>query len=178
MAADLSVLDPSFKAKVSKLVIACKRRGCEMRPNIGRRDPVEQARLWRQSRSREEIQSKIAELNNAGAKFLAKCIDKAGPQSGAHVTNALPGFSWHQWDVALDCFWVVDGKAEWSTRKLVDGLNGYQVYADEAEKLGLTAGGHWATFKDWAHVQLNAAASPAKEMSLQEIDGAMKSRFG
>ncbi|GAK49224.1 hypothetical protein U14_00443 [Candidatus Moduliflexus flocculans] len=53
-----------------------------------------------------------------------------GPQYGDPVTNALPGCSWHQWNEAVDLFWVIDGKAEWSSKKkimLQDGssVNGY-----------------------------------------------------
>ena len=79
---------------------------------------------------------------------------------------------------ALDCFWVVDGRAEWSTVKKVNGLNGYHVYAEEAEELELTAGGHWTTLKDWPHVQVRAASSPGKIMSINQIDEGMRARFG
>jgi len=178
MAADLSVLVQPFRAKVGSLIDACARRGCELRPCMARRSPFDQAKLWRQSRSIEEITKKIDTLKAAGAPFLAKCIDQVGPQSGSLVTHAPPGFSWHQWDEAVDCFWVVRGAAEWSTRRLINGLNGYQVLADEAEKLGLTAGGHWKSLKDWPHVQLRPAAAPSDAMSVKDIDTAMKQRFG
>lgn len=178
MAADLDKLVPEFKPLVLQLVGRCQERGVEMRPNNGLRDPFEQARLWRQSRSTEEIQAKIAEFERAGAGFLAQCLRSVGPQHGDHVTDTPPGFSWHQWGEALDCFWVVDGKAEWSTQRLVDGVNGYRVFADEAETLGLTAGGHWKKFKDWPHVQLRPASNVGSVMSVAEIDVAMQARFG
>jgi peptidoglycan LD-endopeptidase CwlK len=178
MAADLSVLIPPFKAKVASLLPACAKRGCIMRPYVARRDPLEQARLWRQSRSIEEIEAKVAAFNDAGATFLAKCIDQVGPQAGRLVTKAPPGFSWHQCDEAVDCFWLVDGVAEWSIQKLSGGVNGYRVFAEEAEKLGLTPGGPWAKLKDWPHVQFRADATPAEAMSLLDIDKAMKERFG
>ena len=178
MAADLEKLEPELKTKVLKLLERCQDRGIVMRPNNGLRDPFEQARLWRQSRSIEEIQAKIKELDAKGAHFLAECIRSVGPQHGGHVTNTPPGISWHQWGEALDCFWLVDGKAEWSTQKLVNGLNGYKVYADEAEVVGLTPGGHWKSFKDWPHVQLRKASNASSVMSLAEIDTTMKARFG
>jgi hypothetical protein len=94
------------------------------------------------------------------------------------VTGALPGTGWHQWGEAVDCFWALDGRAEWSTSRLVDGVNGYRFYADKAKVLGLTAGGFWRTLKDWPHVQLRSAASPvAAGMTLAEIDGVMRERF-
>jgi hypothetical protein len=178
MAVDLNQLVEEFRRTVKSLIANCDRRGIEMRPNAGVRTPFDQARLWRQSRTTEEIMDKIGDFRTAGADFLAFCLESVGPQHGDPVTNALPGFSWHQWGEAIDCFWVVDGRAEWSTVKKVNGLNGYHVYADEAEALELTAGGHWATFKDWPHVQMRAASSPGKIMSIGEIDEEMRTRFG
>lgn len=96
-----------------------------MRPNAGLRDPFEQAKLWRQSRSIEEILAAIDELRSVGAPFLAHCLESVGPQHGDPVTNAPPGYSWHQWGEAVDCFWLLGGKAEWSSTKKVGGLNAY-----------------------------------------------------
>ena len=63
-----------------------------------------------------------------------------GPQKGDPVTNAIPGLSWHQWGEAVDCFWVVNNKAVWDLETVVNGLNRFMVYANEAKKLGLDAG--------------------------------------
>jgi hypothetical protein len=178
MAADLEILVPAFRNKVNALVQACEHRGIIMRPSTSRRDPLEQARLWRQSRTIEQIKAKIASLRAAGAGFLADCIEEVGPQHGKPVTNAIPGLSWHQWDEAVDCFWVLGNEAEWSTSKLVNGVNGYHIYAEEAHRLGLNAGGTWHAFQDWPHVQFRQAASPDDAMSLKEINDEMKHRFG
>ena len=175
---DISALVNEFRSKVVALLERCTARGTPMRHYATLRSPLDQARLWRQSRSKEEIEAKIAELNNQSAPFLADCIARAGRQDGDPVTNAIPGLSWHQWGEAVDCFWLVDGEAEWSIRKEINGLNGYKVYAEEAQAAGLTAGGLWSSFKDWPHVQLRSAASPLKVMSLIEIDRTMKERFG
>jgi hypothetical protein len=152
--------------------------GIEMRPFCTIRDPFEQARLWGQSRTKEEIAVKITRFQKAGADFLAYCLESAGPQHGRHATNALPGFSWHQWGEALDCMWIIDSKAEWSVQKKVGGLNGYRYYAEIAAGAGLTPGGLWKRFKDWPHVQLRPAGTPAKIMSIAEINAEMKKRFG
>jgi len=178
MAANLDLLNPQLKAKVITLISRCANRGFVMRPNNGLRDPFAQARLWRQSRSIEEITRKINEFSAQGAHFLAECLRSVGPQHGDHVTDAPPGFSWHQWGEALDCFWLLDGKAEWSIKKLVGGQNAYRVYADEAATLGLTAGGHWKTLKDWPHVQLPSDASPLTSLTVLDIDAAMEAGFG
>lgn len=178
MAADLSLLVPGFSKSVETLLGKCRARGVEMRPYFTVRSPFEQAKLWRQSRATEEIVAKLAELKKAGAHFLLHCLDSVGPQAGRHVTNAPPGYSWHQWGEAVDCFWAVAGRAEWSTQKKIKGRNGYRVYADEAKKLHLAAGGLWSSLKDWPHVQLRAASSPGELMTVVEIDAAMRERFG
>jgi peptidoglycan L-alanyl-D-glutamate endopeptidase CwlK len=175
---DLQDLIPEFRQKLEKLLKNCLKRGVEMRPYQTLRDPFEQAKYWRQSRSRERITAKIQELKNSGAEFLAYCLESVGPQSGDPVTNALPGLSWHQWGEAVDCFWLVDGNDEWSPNKKVNGVNGYRVYAEEAQKLGLTAGGLWTSIKDWPHVQLQSFSNPLGLYSLPEIDQIMKERFG
>jgi len=177
MAANLNTLEPNFRAKAETLIANCKSNGIEMRPYWALRSPPEQAKVWRQSRTIEEITQKIAELKENKAFYLAECLLNAGPQYGKFCTNAIPGLSWHQWGEAMDCFWVVENNAEWSTRILINGINGYSRYAELAENLGLTAGGHWANLKDWAHVQLRSERSPLNSFSISEIDQTMKKRF-
>jgi hypothetical protein len=177
MAADLNLLVPDFMEKAATLLQNCLGRGIEMRPNEGLRDPFIQAKYWRQSRTKEVIQLKIAELRSEGADFLAHCIESVGPQHGDPVTNSIPGLSWHQWGEALDCFWVVKGKAIWDLTTVVNGLNGFMVYADEAKKLGLDAGLFWKSLRDSPHVQLRKAANPTRLYSLKEINKTMKQRF-
>lgn len=178
MPIDSSLLVPDFKDKLKSLLDACNGQGVEMRPYFGIRSPFEQAKLWRQSRAHEEIEQKIAWLRAQGASFLADCLESVGPQNGPPVTNAIPGLSWHQWGEAADCAWVVDGKTEWSTQRKVGGINGYRVYAGQAVELGLDPGGLWKSLKDWPHVQLRKASSPAKLYSLKDIDKMMKEKFG
>jgi hypothetical protein len=177
MAVSLEGLELAMRERLAELLGHCAEGGVEMRAYMALRTPLEQAKLWRQSRALEEILAKIAELRRQGARYLARCLDAAGPQNGPHVTDAPPGLSWHQWGEAVDCFWVVDRKAEWSTRRLVNRLNGYQRYASDAAGLGLTAGGHWPRFKDWPHVQLRPGNSPLTVMTLAEIDGQLAERF-
>jgi peptidoglycan LD-endopeptidase CwlK len=171
-------LDTEFGQKLNGLLSACAEQQVIMRPFFRIRSPLDQAKLWRQSRTREEIKRKIDWLHNQRATFLADCIELVGPQHGPPATDAIPGLSWHQWGEAADCLWVVDGKAEWSSKKQVNGKNGYQVYADQAAALGLDPGGHWQSLKVWPHVQLRRLASPEKLYSLAEIDQTMHERFG
>jgi peptidoglycan LD-endopeptidase CwlK len=152
-------------------------KSIEMRVYYTVRDPFEQGKLWRQSRSTEEINAKLKELKNSGANFLANCIESVGKQYGEHVTNAIPGLSWHQWGEAIDSVWIVNKEAEWSTKVKVNGVNGYVIYANEAINLGLDAGHYWTKIKDSPHVQLSSLASPLKRFSLVDIDREMKRRF-
>ncbi|MDJ1466536.1 M15 family metallopeptidase [Cytophagaceae bacterium DM2B3-1] len=178
MAASLDVLTPEFKEKAQALLENCKLRGVVMRPNETLRSPFVQARYWRQSRTIEEIRKKINELKQKNALFLAHCLEVVGPQHGDHVTNAIPGLSWHQWGEAMDCFWVVNNEAVWSATEVVNGINGYMIYAGEAKKLGLDAGYFWKSFPDIPHVQLRKASNPAKVFDLLAINDAMEQTFG
>ncbi|NAS30672.1 hypothetical protein GTQ40_06790 [Flavobacteriaceae bacterium R38] len=174
----LESLEPDFKNKVIIVLEKCQQLGIEMVPYFGIRDPFIQAELWRQSRSTSEINAKIKFLEKKGAPFLAHCISSIGPKHGKWVTNAIPGLSWHQWGKAVDCYWRINRRAEWSPEYFNSkGLNGYMVYAACAKKEGLTAGGFWKNFKDWPHVQESSANNPLKTYSYQEIDEIMESKF-
>jgi hypothetical protein len=167
-------IDPLFEAKLRPLLADLAAAGTIMRPYFGVRDCVTQAKLWRQSRSSTTVNAKIAELRAKGAHYLADAIVKAGPQSGQHVTNAIPGYSWHQHGSAMDCVWMRDGTEEWSPD--VDGpKNGYRLYAAAAPSHGLTS---LASINDWGHVQLHAAGSPSGQYTLLQIDALMKAKFG
>jgi len=179
MAVNIDALDSSFAGPIQQLLTDCANAGYRMVPTEGIRSPVEQSKLWRQSRSSAEVQAKIAELRAKGYNFLAECIERAGPSNGEHVTNAIGGLSWHQWGEAVDCVWVMtNGRENWSVDELENGQNGYRVYAQKAEELGLNAGGHWHSLKDWPHVQLRADGSPLTNLSMQEINDTMLDRFG
>ena len=177
MSRNLNDLIPEFRNKVDELLKHSKNSGYIMRPFSTLRTPFVQGKLWRQSRSREQVEAKIKELKNMGADFLAYCIESVGPRDGRHVTNAIPGLSWHQWGEAVDCFWLLDYKAEWSTRKKVNDQNGYAVYAKHAKDLGLNPGGYWYRFKDWVHVQFRKEPAPSKLFTLQEISQKMEEKF-
>jgi len=177
MVSDLNLLIPEFRLKVEQLLENCQYRGVIMKPCDTLRDPYTQARLWRQSRSKAVIQKKINELKEKGATFLAHCIESVGPQTGPHVTNAIPGLSWHQWGEAVDCYWSAKGSIIWDNNAKVNGINGYQVYAEEAVKLGLTAGHFWGKLQDSPHIQYQLYVNPAIIYPIAEIDKRLYSFF-
>ncbi len=166
-------LEPDFRETCSQVIKACTEKGVDMRPFFTARHPVEQGALWRQSRSSSEVKSVIHHLQENGAKYLAQCIVDAGPQSGRWATNAIPGMSWHQWGLAIDCYWLVDGRAEWGAQAVHDGINGYKVYEQTAESFGLRS---LASMGDAVHIQKPQESSP-KSLSLVEIDQAMRERW-
>jgi len=73
-------------------------------------------------------------MKDEGAPWLADVLAAVGPQHGDHVTNALPGKSAHQYRLAVDCFWLRNGEAEWQD------MTGYRIYATQAQSFGLTPG--------------------------------------
>lgn len=179
MAVSLDNLDGDFRTKAEALLADLNKRGIEMRPCAAVRTAKEQAALWRQSRSKEEIDAAIAKLRTQGGSYLADTLASAGPQHGPHVTNALPGYSWHQWGEAIDCFWVVNGGAVWEETKIVNGVNGYKVYAASAKTFDVYAGGNWTGFKDWPHIQKRKEASPVVAgLTVKQVNDAMEKRYG
>lgn len=187
MASIIDTLTASFAKKVKTLLANCEARGIIMKPTDGIRTPLQQAKIWRQSRSAATVTKKIKELKEAKAEYLAKCIEDAGPQSGPEVTNAIPGYSWHQYGEAVDCVWIVNGKPLYDLKKTIEiiidpktqkkvNLNGFSVYAEEAAKLGLTPGLYWRK-PDAPHVQLRPEGSPGDLYSVLEINKSMKSKF-
>lgn len=177
MSRNLNDLTPEFKAKVEELLSVCDASGYQMKPYFTLRTPFEQAKLWRQSRTRNEVDHMLKRLDKHKADFLIHCIESVGSQQGRPVTRVIPGFSWHQWGEAIDCFWQVNGRAEWSNRKKINQQNGYRNYADMAKSLGLTSGGFWRTFKDWPHVQMQTTTNPGLVFSVEDINQEMIRRF-
>ena len=174
---DLKLLSDDFRPKVENLITLCKGRDVIMRPYCTVRTPIEQAKIWRQSRSREQIDRQIKFFKDNDAPYLADCLEKAGPQHGPWETDSLPGLSWHQWGEAVDCFWLVRGDADWTRpdRAPPGVLNGYRVYADAAKELQLTPLGS-TRVQDWPHVQ-NFAHKVYDQYSLEEVDAEMRNRF-
>lgn len=172
MSRDLNNLIASFRADVVALLELCEQQGFKMVPYFTLRDPWEQAKLWRQSRSRAQIDLAVRRLKDGGAPWLADVLDSVGPQYGNHVTDALPGMSWHQWGEAVDCYVAsATGGAIW------DGQHpGYKAYAETGRELGLTAGYYWTSPFDPGHMQ--ARAGNIRDLySLSEIDQTMRDRF-
>lgn len=145
----LEHLHPDFREKVLLLILKCEEKGVKIRPYCTFRGPISQAKLWRQSRSKIEIINVIEKLKREEAKTVSRILEEVGPQSGRWATNALPGQSWHNYGLAVDCYVENEiGHAVWSSKN-----PGYLIYADTAKELELTPGYYWK-FQDSVHVQM------------------------
>lgn len=163
-----SMMNQQFLDRRDHLIDLCANEGVHMVPYSNFRGLDEQNRLWRQSRPSWKIREKIDFLRDRGAHYLADSLDRVGPSSGPHVTNAYGGLSWHNWGEASDCYWSVDGRAVWDIN--IGGRdNGYKVFARLAGEAGLTSLGYEYGW-DWVHVQLRHESSPAKLYSVEEVN--------
>ena len=116
-------LEPAFQADIQKVAAASKYDSTLV---FGKRTLEEQGDLFKQGRDANGNvvdQSKI-------------------------VTKAAPGLSAHNWGLAVDLLPTnpATGKGDWNFDA------GFKDLADQAKKLGLTAGYYWK-FKDGAHIE-------------------------
>src|ERR1700736_1425090 len=94
---DTSVLLPEFRNKLAIVLTNCEARGFILKPYFTQRTSQEQAVLWRQGRPLNVITQKVQMLEACGATFLAGVLKAAMGPGGKIVTNAIPGYSWHEW---------------------------------------------------------------------------------
>ena len=169
---DWDKLDVSFSKDAQALLMACAQKGVKMIPYMGLRTLDQQNRLYRQSRSSQAVLDKASELKREGAPYLSQRLLDVGIQSHKpRVTNAVGGLSWHNWGLAMDCYWMDgDDKINW------DGTaEGYQIYGEMAGKMGLKWGGDFSSLKDCGHVQA-PPDEPLDIMSYADIDGHFQSQ--
>lgn len=173
----LQALTPEFRDKVEVVVAGCSKAGFEVVPYQGWRSPAEQARLWRQSRSDEQVAAEVKRLRQLGASSIAELILQAPAEPGPHVTNAVPGRSWHQFGRAADCYVRSPrtGRVLWRER----GRDGdefglatqlYRRFGEFSESFGLTWGGRWS-IGDYGHIQDARQLDPVRELGWAEVDG-------
>jgi peptidoglycan L-alanyl-D-glutamate endopeptidase CwlK len=70
---------------------------------------------------------------------------------GTSVTSAKAFQSYHQYGLAADCAFLVNGKLVIS-EKDPWAMKGYALYGEVAESLGLTWGGRWKMM-DFGHIE-------------------------
>ncbi len=166
MSSSLDSLDAGFRAKVDAALATLAAEGLIFKPYNTLRDPVYQARLWRQSRSAAILDQQIQQLKDAGCDFMVACFAKAGLASGPWATNALPGFSWHQYGLAVDCYLEdARGQPVWESPS-------YGRFGQVGDANGMWWGGHFGDNDHWQ----NDKSSPSG--SLKEVNDALAARWG
>jgi len=173
----LDGLIPSVKEKVEQVLEQTLSHGMDVLGLDTYRDPWTQARLYRQSRVRQDIENKVERLSYAGFTNLSKIIWKVGPQSGVigrHVTNAGPGESWHQFGEAWDACPMFDSKRLlWDITEPPDDTRAkvmWQTYGECIRRVGLEWAGDWTTFREYPHSQLRSVANPLHVLNPDEVD--------
>ena len=149
---DFSQLNPDFADKAKQLLDLMQTQGFQITPTTGVRTLEQQDILWRQSRTTDVINAEFDKLHASNAIYLAAHLCSVGPQYGPHVTNAILGYSWHNWGEAMDV--LIEPRDGYTEDQL------YKAYADNAVTLGLTAGYYFKNFQDMDHVQLRAQEIP------------------
>ena len=115
----LDDLHPEFRARVDLWLLDCKLHGLDVLVYCTYRSDEEQAAEYAKGRTKP----------------------------GAKTTNAKPGQSAHNHRLALDFVPLVNGKPQWSTRRL------YNEAIDIAERAGLEALRNFG-FPELAHLQM------------------------
>lgn len=193
----LDTLIPEFREKVDILLATLKKdHNLVMIPQEGIRSLEQQAINYRKGRSYQDIMDKISYLRKNDADYLADVLERVDHQTDKRiVTNAIPGYSWHNWGSALDCYINYPAGAQdkkgrplllFDSRDPIYQMHGeglYKLYADEAIKLGLTAGYYFTIltkygrrkFEDAFHIQLYNKEITGL-MTLQQVNDHFKNK--
>lgn len=138
-AARISRLHPRIRGQARQLLINAERKGIKLRVVSGLRTYEEQAALYAQGRT----------------------------APGPVVTNARPGYSWHNFGLAFDVVPVDNGRENWGTTK-------WPEIGALGKALGLEWGGDWSGFVDRPHFQntLGLTTAQARErVAAGQVDG-------
>ena len=133
-AANIATLRKDAQEKASGWLLKCLEEGINVKVICGTRTYAEQAALFAKGRT----------------------------EPGPKVTNARPGYSWHNFGVAWD-FVVFDakGQPQWESPLM-------ERCGRIAEELGLDWGGSWTGFQDTPHVQLKTGRTLAEARQMVE----------
>ena len=125
--ANIATLRNDTQAKAREWLLKCLEAGINVKVICGTRTYQEQVELYAKGRTTR----------------------------GPKVTNAGPGYSWHNFGVGWD-FVVFDSKGQplWESPLM-------ERCGKIAESLGLEWGGHWTGFQDTPHIQLKTGCTLA-----------------
>jgi peptidoglycan L-alanyl-D-glutamate endopeptidase CwlK len=119
-------LNPEFEQRLKKFEAALLKRGIKVRRTSGYRSIEAQNALYAKGRTKP----------------------------GAVVTKARGGYSWHNFGLAEDYAFIINGKITW---------NGpWDTFGQAAKECGLEWGGSWTKFQDRPHVQMTGGRTLAQ----------------
>ena len=114
---------------------------------------------------REEVKQIMVEINEKVSSKNSFCRIAQGLRTFAEqdalfaqrpkVTNARGGASIHNYGLAIDIVFIVDGKPSWETKKDwdKDAQSDWMEVVQIFKKHGYSWGGDWQTFKDMPHFE-------------------------
>jgi peptidoglycan LD-endopeptidase CwlK len=154
---NIEELDALLGAALESVEQAMVETGTPILLYQGLRNPRDQARAFRSSRTTSRIRNRRATLEQRGYPEWAKILWDVGPQPGVlgkHITNAAPGESYHQYGLAADGCPMLDGRLVWSyPNQDPRAIKAWNRYGETAEDAGLEWGGMWVS-DDKPHVQV------------------------
>lgn len=136
---DLDLIYLPFAELAFELAARCATQGATYFAISGYRSCSEQAALYAQGRTKP----------------------------GKVVTNARPGFSAHNYGLAID--FCRDAEAERAGLQPDWQLESYRILASQAAALGLESGMSWTTFREGPHIQLPLAKHGITLAKLDEL---------
>lgn len=158
----------NFNIKLFELQRICAQQDLDIQIYCVLRSCEEQAKVFRETRSKQEIKQKMQSYKDRDLEFLSDVLDSVGPQhspaGSPHKTKAGPGESWHQYLLAADSVPISNGKAIWH-----DQAPEWEIYGAVANYLDLHWGGDWEGFKDLPHVQAVHTSNPLTQFKDPEI---------
>lgn len=138
---ELNTILPFMRPQVRKVLEEMKALGHQMMVTDGNRTWAEQTALYSKGRR--------------------------GIKGEKTVTNARAGYSYHNYGVAVDMTFVVDGQPNWS-----EG-HPWAKYGEVAKKHGFSWGGDWWKFgsaNDKPHIEMSFGYSTAKLLKMGEAN--------
>jgi peptidoglycan LD-endopeptidase CwlK len=137
----LSGVHPFLASKIRQLADLLSKEGVTIRVTQGLRTWEEQQRLYDQGRT----------------------------APGQIVTDAPPGYSWHQFALAVDVVPMMELGPDWNVTHPV-----WARIVQVGTSLGLDSGATWRTYKDYPHFQLtgNLPVTPGPNVrAVYQTDG-------
>lgn len=168
MSRKLDHLVPAFRDRVEDALAEAESNRLDVLIYCTHRSPEEQARLYRQSRTRYEIDFKANKLLTAGHYELADILRGVGPQMGTigkHVTMAGPGESFHNYGLAFDGVIMVNGKPDWAC----EHMEMWVIWGSILETHNIEWAGAWVRFREMVHGQDCLGMNPLKAHTPDQV---------